>query len=54
MPEVDIHIGGRTFQVACQPGEEQFLQSAAALLDNEAQALAEENQKIEYLQEALE
>jgi len=41
MPEVDIHIGGRTFQVACQPGEEQFLQSAAALLDNEAQALAD-------------
>lgn len=41
MPEVDIHIGGRVFQVACQEGEEQFLQSAANLLDNEAQALAE-------------
>ena len=41
MPEVDIHIGGRVFQVACQEGEEHFLQSAAALLDNEAQALAE-------------
>lgn len=41
MPEIDIHIGGRVFQVACQEGEEHFLQSAASLLDNEAQALAE-------------
>lgn len=41
MPEVDIHIGGRVFQVACQAGEEQFLESAAALLDNEAKALAD-------------
>ena len=41
MPEIDIHIGGRVFQVACQEGEEHFVQSAAALLDNEAQALAE-------------
>jgi len=41
MPEVDIHIGGRTFQVACQEGEEKFLLSAASLLDNEAQTLAD-------------
>jgi cell division protein ZapA len=41
MPEVDIHIGGRVFQVACQEGEEHFLQSAAGLLDTEAQSLAE-------------
>lgn len=41
MPEVDIHIGGRVFQVACQEGEQHFLHSAAALLDHEAQALAE-------------
>jgi cell division protein ZapA len=41
MPEVDIHIGGRTFQVACQEGEEHFLQSAAKLLDTEAQTLAD-------------
>jgi len=41
MPEVDIHIGGRTFQVACQEGEEKFLLSAAGLLDNEAQSLAD-------------
>jgi len=40
MPEVEIQIGGRSFQVACQEGEEKFLQSAASLLDNEATALA--------------
>ncbi len=41
MAEVDIEIGGRVFQVACQAGEEEFLYSAASLLDNEAQSLAE-------------
>jgi cell division protein ZapA len=39
MPEVQITIGGRAFEVACQEGEEVFLQSAAALLDNEASVL---------------
>lgn len=39
MPEIDIMIGGRSFNVACQPGEEQFLRSAAAMLDAEAQPL---------------
>ncbi len=42
MPEVPIQIGGRTFNVACQEGEEHFLHSAAALLDNEAKALMEQ------------
>lgn len=41
MAEVDIEIGGRVFQVACQAGEEEFLYSAASLLDNEAQSLAD-------------
>jgi cell division protein ZapA len=41
MPEVDVKIGGRPFTVACQDGEEEFLQSAAAMLDREAQVLAE-------------
>ncbi|WP_138936350.1 cell division protein ZapA [Roseovarius arcticus] len=40
MPEVDIEIGGRTFQVSCQEGEEHFLQSAAKMLDDEASVLA--------------
>jgi cell division protein ZapA len=39
MPEVQITIGGRAFEVACQGGEEEFLQAAAALLDNEASVL---------------
>ncbi len=42
MPEVNIEIGGRVFQVACQTGEEHFLQSAAGLLDSEASVLAEQ------------
>ena len=32
-------IGGRDFEVACQEGEEHFLQSAAQLLDAEASTL---------------
>lgn len=39
MPEVKITIGGRTFDVACQEGEEHFLQSAAAMLDAEASTI---------------
>lgn len=39
MPEVEIHIGGRSFEVSCQEGEQHFLQSAAKLLDDEAQVL---------------
>ena len=36
MPEVDIEIGGRNFQVSCQVGEEPYLHSAAKMLDEEA------------------
>ena len=36
MPEVIIEIGGREFQVACQEGEEPYLQAAAQMLDTEA------------------
>jgi cell division protein ZapA len=42
MPEVTIHIGGRSFDVACQEGEEGFLHSAAKMLDDEAQVLADQ------------
>ncbi|MEO1639166.1 MAG: cell division protein ZapA [Pseudomonadota bacterium] len=42
MPQVEITIGGRVFEVACQDGEEHFLHSAAGMLDNEAQHLAEQ------------
>lgn len=40
MPEVEISIGGRSFEVACQEGEQHFLQSAAKMLDDEARVLA--------------
>lgn len=42
MPQVEINIGGRKFDVACQEGEEHFLHSAAAMLDNEASHLSEQ------------
>lgn len=42
MPDERITIGGRDYHVACQPGEEQFLQSAARYLDTEAQQLIEQ------------
>ena len=42
MPEVTISIGGRDFQVACQEGEENFLRTAAKLLDTEAAVLSEQ------------
>ncbi|MEL6958712.1 MAG: cell division protein ZapA [Pseudomonadota bacterium] len=40
MPQVEISIGGRSFEVACQDGEEQFLMTAAAMLDQEAASLS--------------
>ena len=42
MPQVEIAIGGRTFEVACQEGEEHYLQSAAAMLDTEAGHLSDQ------------
>ena len=42
MPEVEVSIGGRFFEVACQKGEEDYLQAAAKLLDTEAKALTEQ------------
>lgn len=42
MPQVEIQIGGRSFEVACQDGEEPFLIAAASMLDVEATALSEQ------------
>ena len=42
MPELAITIGGKTFEVACQPGEEDFLRAAAATLDAEAGPVVEQ------------
>lgn len=42
MPEIEVTIGGRSFTVSCQAGEEQFLRAAAAMLDAEASPLVEQ------------
>ena len=42
MPEVTVTIGGRPFEVACQAGEEQFLRTAAGMLDTEARVLLDQ------------
>jgi cell division protein ZapA len=42
MPELTVTIGGKTFEVACQDGEEEFLHAAAAMLDAEASVLTEQ------------
>jgi len=42
MPEVQISIGGRGFDVACQDGEEPYLQAAAKMIDDEAQVLIDQ------------
>jgi len=39
MPELEVTIGGRAFQVSCRAGEEAFLRAAAGLMDTEARAL---------------
>ncbi len=39
MSQVTIEIGGRSFEVVCQEGEEEFLHAAAAMLNEEAQKL---------------
>ena len=46
MPDVTITIGGRDFQVACQPGEEHFLRAAAAMLNVEAEPLVQQMGRI--------
>ena len=46
MPEVDINIGGKNFSVACQIGEERYLEAAAAALNAEAKKLGDQISKI--------
>lgn len=36
MPELVVEIGGRSFEVACEPGQEPMLERAVKLLDAEA------------------
>ncbi len=46
MPELEILIGGRAFEVACQEGEEHYLQAAADMLNVEAQTLVAQTGRI--------
>ena len=39
MPEVQLTIGGRKFDVLCEDGEEAQLHKAASMLDREAETL---------------
>ena len=47
MPELILEIGGRVFEVACEPGQETSLESAAALLDTEAERIGEAGRSTE-------
>jgi cell division protein ZapA len=38
MAMVDLHIGGRVYQVACKDGEEENLKTAGRLVDAKARA----------------
>lgn len=42
MPSLMISVGGREFEVACQEGEEDFLRTAARMLDTEAAVLVDQ------------
>lgn len=39
MPELILEIGGRVYEVGCESGEEASLETAAALLDSQAQKI---------------
>ena len=41
MPELTLEIGGRLYEVACEPGQEASLERAARLLDAEASKLSD-------------
>ena len=46
MSQVTIQIGGSSFDVVCQEGEESYLKTAAAMLDQEAQKLESSGARI--------
>ncbi len=41
MPDLMLEIGGRVFEVACEPGQEQSLHRAARMLDAEANRVSD-------------
>ncbi len=42
MATVDVTVGGRQYQLACEDGQEAHLASVAAMVDAEAKALAKQ------------
>jgi len=42
MPEIVVNVGGRPFTVACQEGQEGFLNAAADLLNSQSVALIDQ------------
>ena len=46
MPNLSIKIGGRSFSLSCQPGEEAFLEMAASMLNTEAMSLADQSERM--------
>jgi cell division protein ZapA len=47
MPELILEIGGRVFEVACEPGQEASLERAGSLLDAEAIRIGEAGRSTE-------
>jgi cell division protein ZapA len=47
MPELILEIGGRVFEVACEPGQEPSLEGAARLLDVEATRIGDAGRSTE-------
>ena len=47
MPELILEIGGRVFEVACEPGEEPSLERAGRLLDAEAARIGDAGRQTE-------
>ena len=47
MPELILEIGGRVFEVACEPGEEASLERAGRLLDAEAVRIGDAGRQTE-------
>ena len=47
MPELILEIGGRVFEVACEPGEEPSLERAGRLLDTEAVRIGDAGRQTE-------
>jgi len=53
MPNLSIKIGGRSFSLSCQPGEESFLEMAASMLNTEAMSLADQSERMPEAQMLL-